>query len=191
MDCELCSEIATIVERACAAETNTFGYGIWTHHITGVVRNGRRLAPIFDADAEIVEVAALLHDYASVKDAALYPEHHLHGPVEAEKILRRLRYPPAKIAAVGHAIAAHRARAAVERRSREAECLANADAMTHIENVPSLLHLVYVRRQQGIDEGAAWVQAKLTRSWSKLSAEVRALVREDYAAASRVLAQRR
>ncbi|MEM7350102.1 MAG: HD domain-containing protein [Acidobacteriota bacterium] len=190
MSTELCHRVERIVEKACAAETNVFGYGIWTHHITDVVANGRCLAPLFEADAEIVEVAALLHDYASVKDVALYPEHHVHGPIEAEKLLRRLEYPSPKIEAVCHAIATHRASVPVERRSREAECLANADAMAHIQNVTSLLHLVYVRRHEGIDEGAAWVRAKLERSWHKLSPRVRDRVDDDYRAALRVLRQR-
>ena len=176
-------EIERIVEAACAGENNIFGYGIWTHHITLVARNGKRLAPLFDADPEIVEIAALLHDYASVKDEALYAEHHVHGPVEAEKILMRLGYPPARIEAVKHAIAAHRASVRVAQRSPEAVCLANADAMTHIEQVPSLLHLVFVQHGMGIDEGAAWVRAKLERSWTKLTPEVQALVRDRYEAA--------
>ena len=62
------AEIASIVEKACAQETNIFGYGIWTHHITQVVQNGNRLARLFGADIEIVEPAALLHDYASIID---------------------------------------------------------------------------------------------------------------------------
>ncbi len=180
-------EIERLVEAACAAESNIFGYGIWTHHITQVAHNGKRLAPLFEADAEIVEIAALLHDYASVKDEALYAEHHIHGPIEAEKILTRLGYPPERIEAVKHAIAAHRASVRVERRSPEAVCLANADAMTHIEQVPSLMHLVFVQHGMGIDEGAAWVRAKLQRSWAKLHPDVQALVRDKYEAALKTL----
>ena len=84
--------IERLVEAACAGEDNIFGYGIWTHHITLVARNGKRLASLFGADPEIVEIAALLHDYASVKDETLYAEHHVHGPIEAEKILTRLGF---------------------------------------------------------------------------------------------------
>ena len=175
--------IEQIVEAACAAETNIFGYSIWTHHITEVARNGKRLAPRFGADPEIVEIAALLHDYASVKDEALYAEHHVHGPIEAEKILKRFDYPPVRIEAVKHAIAAHRASVAVERRSPEAECLANADALTHIEQVPALLYLVFIYQAQGIDEGTAWVRAKLLRSWGKLRPDVQALARTRFEAA--------
>jgi putative ABC transport system ATP-binding protein len=87
------AEIAKIVEEACARETNVFGYGIWTHHVARVAENGKRLAKMFRADPEIVEIAALLHDYASIKDQALYQDHHVHGPIEAEKLLRHFGYP--------------------------------------------------------------------------------------------------
>ena len=73
------------------------------------------------------------------------------------------------------------------RRSPEAVCLANADAMTHIEQVPSLLHLVFVQHGMGTDEGTAWVKAKLQRSWNKLNPEVQALVQNHYEAALETL----
>lgn len=184
---EIIEEVQATVERACTAESNVFGYGIWTHHITRVVHHAVALAPIFEADPEIVEVAALLHDYASVKDEALYEDHHLHGPIEAGKLLERLGYPPARTLAVQHAIAAHRASVEIERRSPEAECLANADALAHLENVPSLLHLAYVRQGRGIDDGAAWVRAKLERSWSKLSPQIREQAGMTFEAALRIL----
>ncbi len=183
----LIDEIRATVERACDARSNVFGQGIWSHHILPVARHAVCLAPVFDADPEIVEIAALLHDYASVKDEALYAEHHLHGPVEAARLLERLEYPANRTRAVQHAIAAHRASADVERRTPEAECLANADALAHIENVPSLLHLAYVRRGRGIDDGAAWVRAKLERSWGKLSPRIRDEARAAYRAALQVL----
>ena len=62
-----------------------------------------------------------------------------------------------------------------EKNSVEADCLANADAMAHIDQVPSLLNLAFVQHQMGIDKGARWVRSKLERSWRKLSPEVRQL----------------
>ncbi len=188
MSDRLIEEVRATVERACAADSNVFGHGIWTHHIVRVAHHAVRLAPMFEADPEIVEIAALLHDYASVKDEALYEDHHVHGPIEAGKLLADLGYPPGKTRAVQQAIAAHRASVGGELRGPDAACLANADALAHIENVPSLLHLAYVRRRQGIDDGAAWVRAKLTRSWSKLSPGVREDAREAYHSALEVLA---
>ncbi|MFQ5797799.1 MAG: HD domain-containing protein [Bacteroidota bacterium] len=181
------TEIEKVVEVACSKETNIFGYGIWTHHITQVAKNGKRLTSLFNADPEIVEIAALLHDYASVKDKALYEDHHLHGPVEAEKVLKRIGYPQHKIEVVKHCIAAHRASVPREKRSAEAECLANADALSHIEQVPSLLHLAFVQHGMGIDEGTRFVKAKLEHSWNKLSPRVQEMIRTKYEAALRTL----
>lgn len=180
-------EIERIVREACAKETNIFGYGIWTHHITQVVKNGRRLAPIFNADPEIVEIAALLHDYASVKDKALYEEHHIHGPKEAEKILKQLGYPPEKIDAVNYCIETHRGSIVKEKITPEARCLANADAMSHIEQVPSLMHLAFVQHNMGIDEGSEWARKKLERSWNKLDPQAQDMVREKFNSALRTL----
>ena len=181
------NRIEEIVEQACAADTNIFGYDIWTHHILKVIENTKRLASRFDADPEIVEIAALLHDYASIKDKALYADHHIHGPIEAEKLLKRFGYRKKKRKAVKNAIATHRASVTVEHRSAEGACLANADAMSHIEQVPSLLYLAYVHHGMGIDEGKTWVKAKLQRSWQKLREDVQDIVRDKYEAALKVL----
>lgn len=180
-------QIARIVEQACAKESNAFGYGIWTHHIREVVRNGKRLARLFGADPEIVEIGALLHDYASVKDPALYDAHHVHGPIEAEKILKQFNYPSERIEAVKECIAGHRGSRPTERRTPEAECLANADALTHIQQVPSLLSLAFSQRGMGIDEGTKWVKEKLHRSWQKLSPAVQEMAKGDYEAAVKTL----
>jgi len=174
------AEIARIVEHACTQESNIFGYGIWTHHITLVVRHSRDLCTLFNADPEIVELAALLHDYASIRDETLYEDHHVHGPLEAEKLLSKYDYPPEKIEAVKECIASHRGSVSGEPMTPEAACLANADALAHIEQVSSLLHLVFVRRGMGIDEGTAWVRAKLKRSWAKLNPQVQAQARERF-----------
>ena len=181
------NRIEEIVEQACAADTNIFGHDIWTHHILPVIQNAKRLAPRFDADPEIVELAALLNDYASIKDKALYEDHHVHGPIEAEKLLKRFGYPEEKTEAVKDAIATHRASVRVEYRSAEGACLANADAMSHIEHVPSLLYLAYIHHGMGIDEGKTWVKAKLQRSWQKLRADVQDIVRSNYEAALKLL----
>ena len=181
------NKVEQIVEQACAADTNIFGYDIWTYHILPVVYNAKQLAPRFNADPQIVEFAALLHDYASIKDEALYADHHIHGPIEAEKLLKRFGYPKKKTEAVKDAIATHRASVTVEHRGAEGACLANADAMSHVEQVPSLLYLVYVHHGMEIDEGRLWVTAKLQRSWRKLRADVQEILRDRYEAALKTL----
>jgi uncharacterized protein len=181
------SEIEQIVEAACASPSNIFGYGIWTHHIKPAAEIARRLAARFGADSEVVELAALLHDYASIKNAALYQDHHVHSSEEAERILRERGYPDTKISAVKECIVTHRASVRVEGRSVEGDCLASADAIAHIEQVPSLLYYVFVQRQMGIDEGTQWVRAKLERSWQKLSPPLQVEMQGYYEAALRTL----
>ena len=124
--------LAEVVEQACQAESNIFGYGIWSHHILSVVDYGKQLTAILDADADIVEIAALLHDYASIKDQAMYEDHHLHGPREAELLLQEHGCPRATIFALKECIASHRGSQGTKQRTKEAICLASADAMAHI-----------------------------------------------------------
>jgi len=181
------ASLAQIVEEACQAESNIFGYGIWTHHILSVVQFGKHLADLVGADAEVVEIAALLHDYASIKDQAMYRDHHLHGSHEAERLLLKYDYPLTTITAVKECIALHRASTPREQRTKEAICLASADAMAHIEHMPSLLYLAYVQHMMSIDEGRIWVQEKLKRSWNKLCSEAQELMQEKYLSSIRVL----
>jgi uncharacterized protein len=180
-------EVEQIVEKVCADEKNVFGYGIWTHHIKQVVKIGKEYAKKFKADPEIVELAALLHDYAGIKDYSLHKEHHIHGVVEAEKILRNLNYPAEKIEAVKQCIAKHRGRTPGRRGTPEAECLANADAVAHIENVSSLFYLVYSKFNMQIDEGAEWIRRKMERTWKKLDPEIKIIVEKKYKAALNIL----
>ena len=176
-----------LVEGACAAPTNAFGYGIWTHHIVWVEQYGLELAQVLGADPLTVQLAALLHDYAGIKDAALAPEHHRHGVLEAERVLSELGYPDAVVRAVQHCILTHRASQDLKPATLEATCVASADAMAHIAQVPSLLHLAYVRKGLSVTEGAVWVRGKLERSYRKLCPEARELIGAHYEAALRVL----
>lgn len=128
---QVVNAVADLVESACKRETNHFGYGIWKHHVVHVVRFSRELAARAGADPEVVEIAALLHDYAEIKDYSLAEEHHLHGAAEAEKVLRALGYPEAKIEQVKTCIYCHRGSVPVEKPSKEAICVADADAMAH------------------------------------------------------------
>ena len=179
--------LAEVVEKACQAKSNIFGYGIWTHHILSVVEYGKQLAVLLGADSDIVEIAALLHDYASIKDQAMYEDHHLHGPHEAELLLQEHSYTCATIQAVKECIASHRGSQGLKQRTKEEICLASADGMAHIAQLPSLLYLAYVQHQMTIDEGSIWVRNKLQRSWNKLCPKARQIMREQYEAALNVL----
>lgn len=56
-------------------KTNYFGYGAWTHHILHVVKYAKLMAKKLNADTEVVEIASLLHDYASIINYDFYEDH--------------------------------------------------------------------------------------------------------------------
>lgn len=188
MHSELAERVAQLVEAACRSEQNRFGYGIWSHHIRQVRQFGCQLAGELGANREVVELAALLHDYAGICDVALEPEHHRHGAELARLLLGDLGCAPGVIEQVATCILVHRASQPATRSSLEAVCLASADGMAHIDQVPSLLCYVYRQEQMAIDQGQDWVRDKLKRSYGKLCPEAQAMVREKYQAALLVLA---
>lgn len=175
------------VEEKCKSENNAYGYGIWTHHILSVVKYSKMLAKKIGADVEVVEIAALLHDYAGIKNQEFYEEHHIYGAIEAERILKELNYPQEKIDIVKDCIISHRGSVKVEKTCKEAICVADADAMAHIDNIPSLLNLAYCNHKMGIDEGAKWVSKKIDRSYAKLSSEAKELIKEKYDSVKMIL----
>ena len=165
------------IYQRCQRPTNHFGMGCYAH-IEAVVRHAETLALEYGADREIVMIAGWLHDIASVTDYGLYPLHHMHGADLAGEILSRFQYPPEKIALVQACIRNHRGSFPTEKQTPEEICVADADAISHFDNVCSLLHLAYGIKGMGIEEGRAYVRGKLERSYQKLSDKSRAYYQE-------------
>lgn len=176
------NEVVKLVESACRKKTNFYGCSIWTHHIVYVVKYAKLLAKKLKADQEVVELAALLHDYAAISNKNLSSQHHLHGAKLAEEILKKYHFPQKKIEEIKKCILTHRASQNLLPQTLEAKIIASADAMAHFDNIDSLLHLAYVQHKLGIDEGTKWVLAKLERSWQKLMPEAKQLLEKKYEA---------
>lgn len=68
----------------------------------------------------------------------------------------------------------------LEKLSKEELCVADADAISHFDSVPSLLYLAYVERKMNIEEGVQFVKSKLERSYNKLSDESKEFYRGKY-----------
>ncbi|MCL6613143.1 MAG: HD domain-containing protein [Firmicutes bacterium] len=171
------NDIRLLVEDECKKDSNAFGYGIWSHHIVYVIKFGRILAEKLGADKEIVEISALLHDLAGIKNKEIHDQHHLYGAQEAERILSGYGYPAEKIERVKKCILSHRGSVDSERLSPEEICVTSADAMAHIDQMVSLLYYVYHKCGLNIDDGKLWVKDKLVRSWSKLCPEAKEIIR--------------
>ena len=71
--------------------------------------------------------------------------------------------------------------------TKESICVASADAMAHIDQVPSLLHLAYCKKMMGVSEGAAWVLNKIQRIYNKICPEAKELIGWKYESSIKVL----
>ncbi len=163
----------------CEKPTNKFGMGCY-YHIEAVVKNSELLAEKYGADKEIVMIASWLHDIASITDYSLYEEHHIHGAEMARDILEKFSYEEEKIKLVQKCIKNHRGSVPLKKCSIEELCVADADAISHFDSVPSLLYLAYAEREMDIAEGIKFVKGKLERSFCKLSEASKEYYKEKY-----------
>lgn len=173
----------------CERESNFFGMGIY-FHIKAVVNNAVFLANRFGADTEVVTIAAWLHDIAAVTDYKMYEEHHIHGAKIAEEILNDFNYDKEKTEIVKKCILHHRGSKPAEKSTAEEICVADADAISHFDSIPSLLYLAFVKKNLNISDGTDFVINKLKRSYSKLSDDGKAVYKEKYENAVELLSQK-
>lgn len=167
------------VKKRCESPNNFFGIGAY-YHINAVVKNAIYLAEKNGSDVEIVTISAWLHDIASVTDYNLYEQHNIHGTKIAEDLLTKLHYPKDKIELVKNCILNHRGSDLKEKYTKEEVCVADADAISHFDNIPSLLYLAYVIKKYSIEDGIEFVKNKLDRSFNKLSDDSKIVYKEKY-----------
>ena len=175
------------VKKRCEQPTNAYGMGAWDHHIKIVYELVKKYAAEYGANLEIVSIAALLHDIASVTDVTFTEEHHIIGAEIAEKLLLVEDYPLEHIEMIKRCILHHRGSRLVEKTSPEEICVADSDAMAHFYSIPSLLSMVYKEKNLSIDEGSKYVMSKLDRSYNKMSDKGKILVKRQYESAKNVL----
>lgn len=168
------------IKRRCDSEGNTFGPTIF-HHIQSVEQNAALLADeMCGVDKEVVTTAAWLHDVASITDKQYYEEHHIYGAQIAEDMLKELHYPEEKIPLVKQCILNHRGSVLKEKLSKEEQIVADADAISHFDNVPELFYLAFHVKGYGYEEGRDFVKHKLERSYHKLSEESKKIYQGKY-----------
>lgn len=168
------------IKKRCDSKTNFFGPTAF-HHIQSVEENATFLAEhIANVDKEVVTIAAWLHDIASITDKKYYEQHHIYGAQMAEEILKQLHYPEEKIPLVKQCILNHRGSVVKEKQSKEEQIIADADAISHFDNVPELFYLAFHIRGYSYEEGRDFVKNKLQRSYHKLSEESKEIYKEKY-----------
>ena len=178
--------LKTEVRNRAENKNNKFGIGV-LYHIEAVVRNAEILANKYNADKEICIIAAWLHDIASITDYKLYEEHHIHGAKIASEMLRKFEYDNNKIELVKACILNHKGSIDNKRLSKEEQIIADADAISHSDSIPSLLYLAYRERNMNIEEGKNFVKIKLERSYRKLSDESKIFYKEKFENVMKIL----
>ncbi len=124
------------------------------------------LAEKLDADVEIVELAAWLHDIGAITYGR--KDHHITGAKIAEEKLRALNYPEEKIERVKKCILNHRGSQKSEKESVEEKIVADADAISAFDHIQGLFFAAYVSERRSQKEARDSVKEKLINSWNKL-----------------------
>lgn len=151
----------------------------WKYHLYPVIKNALMLADKYGADKDVVEVAALFHDYADLLDMNNRDNHHEIGAKLAEKILIKDGFDKEFVEKVKLCILNHRASVVKNKFSIEEVCVADADAMSHMDSV---VELICWRAYLGesIMECNNFVKRKIEKSYAKMSKESKILVKEKY-----------
>lgn len=151
----------------------------WKYHLFPVIKNACFLAEKYGANRDVVEVAALFHDYADLLDMNNREEHHVLGAKIAEEILLKDGYDWEFVEKVKACILNHRASILKEKFSVEEICVADADAMAHMDSV---VELICWRAYLGesVSECNNFVKKKIEKSYAKMSKETQTLMKDKY-----------
>ncbi len=158
----------------------------WQYHLLPVIKNACMLADRYGANKDIVEVAALFHDFADLLDFANRENHHILGAELAEEILTKDNFSKEFIEKVKLCIINHRASVVKEKFSIEEICIADADAMSHLD---SFIELICWRAYLGEDIESCndFVKNKIKKSYAKMSKETQELMKDKYESIMKVL----
>ena len=148
--------VRKVVKSQCEADD-------WRYHILPVTKYARQLARKLDADEELAELGALLHDIGRIAVRGKESEHEVIGVPIAEEILEKLGYSQRVIEEVKHCVESHRASKEVAPRTMTARIVADADAMAHFDAVPALIRLGLRMENDDLEKAVQWVYEKIER----------------------------
>lgn len=113
-------------------------YDFWEQHIKYVVDNALDLASQYHADAEIVELGALLHDIALIAKIGTKKDHHINGANLAKELLSKYEYPQDRAEHVIGCVFNHRT--SKNATNIEELCVADADILAHFDNMDMIIN---------------------------------------------------
>ena len=158
----------------------------WKYHLYPVIKNSLMLADKYGANKDVVELAALFHDYADLIDMNNRENHHVLGANLAESILLKDGYEKEFVDRVKMCILNHRASVVKDKFTIEEICVADADALSHMDSV---VELICWRAYLGesIMDCNNFVKRKIEKSYAKMSKETQSLMKERYESIMKIL----
>jgi len=183
-------KIEEIVKEACMTSKRFKAHNFQWIHTDFVRKYALALARKLNADQDVVEVAALLHDLGRIRYAV--EDHEKTSARDGEKILRDLDFDEDFIKKVIGAVMAHRGSAPPEPETIEEKIVSCADAMAHFDSLLNLFY-VYVRDfNKTPGEAREWILQKIDKAWNKVCKmpEAKEMVKEKYKAAKLIFSDK-
>lgn len=147
-------------------------YNYWEEHVKYVVDFSLKLAEKVDADREIVEVSAILHDVAKLLVEECEP-HNIIGANLAQDILNKFSYDQEKIEKVKNCIIKHNSDVDLNSLTKEEWCVRNADVLSMLDNLTIFYYLAYSECHMNYKDGKDYVKKIITSKYSKLDPNLR------------------
>lgn len=176
-------EVRDFVEQECLNPNNVQGYDPFKHHFIPVVEHAKRLAKELNADQELLEITAWLHDIGSIKHGR--KNHHITGAKIAEEKLKQFNYSREKIELIKKCILNHRGSKENSRETTEEQIIAEADTLACFDDITGIFQAAFCWEGHKTRNSAKKaVIEKLIRKYNKLHFESsKKLIKPKYEAA--------
>ncbi len=182
MDNEIINKVKDFVESECKKPTSHYGDEVYFCHFIPMVSYAKNLMRNYeDVDEVVVELAAWLHDIGSVIKGR--KDHHITGAEIAGQKLQEFGLKDNLIEKVQYCIYSHRGSQNIERKSNEAQIIADADTLSAFDNISGLFKAAIYHENLDQIAAKASVKRKLINSWNKLSPKAKEIIRIKYEAA--------
>lgn len=160
-------------------------YDFWNEHIKYVYEEAKAQAKKFNADIEIVQLGALLHDIALIQMEGTRAEHHINGKKIAEEFLRSINYPEEKLEKVLGCVLHHRKSQNAE--NNEELCVADSDILAHFDNIPMLFNYMFISLKMTLEEVHESMPKYLEKDFEDLSDRAKEDFKDKYELYKKVL----
>lgn len=153
-------------------------YDFWNEHIKYVYKEAIWLSEIYKADRTIVELGALLHDIALIKQVGDRKDHHINGVELAKDVLEKYNCPKEIMEKVIGCVLNHRS--CKNATNLEELCVCDADILAHFDNIPMLFNLAFNKNKINLNEVRIWMKECFEKDYNDLSVKTKELFESRY-----------